>query len=568
MKKKIIISLITIASTILAFLGIYYFGLPALSGQNFGFLLLIFILLGVVLSLVFMCVEEKVLAWNRKKGRLTYCAHRVNKATGKMEKYESDIENKYKYYPFKIVGLTASVALVFGMIVGVCSTPLFQAKRYAKQLNIEDGTSEEFNEEFKFDGDVLLPILDKELAFKAAQAKLSTYGSQYTIDSTNFTIISVNRDGKDELVRVTPLEYSDIFVSMNKNTHGSIGYIEVNVVTKETKLVEVEGGMKYMPSAIFNYDLNRHIRFHYPSVLYNETYFEIDDEGNPYWVVPTYKNEITLYQGGTPTGTIIVNPVNGDIDRYKLGEEPSWVDRVVEVELMEKQATNALRYKNGFFNTIFGSKKEVFQVSDGYNYFIKNGQTHYVSCITSPNEADQTSIGFLTINLKTKEAKKYMIPGITEMRAREIATLHESVKAQNLDATWPILMNYKGVPTYFLVLKNDVQPCKMVLLDVETGISIAMGDTMDEVKSKYDKLINNSSSSIENEVKELTSVVTRVQIFGDDIYFMLEGVEDKYFIVEKSVSLDAMFLKEADKVKITYVEYEGYNFVKTLVKVA
>ena len=110
-------------------------------------------------------------------------------------------------------------------------------------------------------------------------------------------------------------------------------------------------------------------------------------------------------------------------------------------------------------------------------------------------------------------------------------------------------MNYKGVPTNYLVLKKDVQPCKMVLLDVETGISIAMGDTMDEVK-------------------ELTSVVTRVQIFGDDIYFMLEGVEDKYFIVEKSVSLDAMFLKEADKVKITYVEYEGYNFVKTLVKVA
>ena len=149
MKKKIIISLITMASTILAFLGIYYFGLPALSGQNFGFLLLIFILLGVVLSLVFMFVEEKVLAWNRKKGRLTYCAHRVNKATGKMEKYESDIENKYKYYPFKIVGLTVSVALVFGMIVGVCSTPLFQAKRYAKQLNIEDDTSEEFNKEFK-----------------------------------------------------------------------------------------------------------------------------------------------------------------------------------------------------------------------------------------------------------------------------------------------------------------------------------------------------------------------------------------------------------------------------------
>ena len=174
--------------------------------------------------------------------------------------------------------------IVFALLIlfGIAGSKLFNAKSYYKQLQIEEAPESELKEIFDYDKEnVLLPVIDKDLAFKLAQASLSDYGAQYTIDYNNFTLMSVTRNNEDQLIRVAPLEYSNFFVSLNRITQGTIGYIEVNVVTKETKLVIVEGGLKYMPSSILNYDLDRHIRFTFPTEMYSEYNFEIDNEGNP-----------------------------------------------------------------------------------------------------------------------------------------------------------------------------------------------------------------------------------------------------------------------------------------------
>ena len=424
----------------------------------------------------------------------------------------------------------------------------------------------ELKEVFDYDkGNVLLPIIDKDLAFKLAQASLSDYGAQYTIDYDNFTLISVSRDGKDQLLRIAPLEYSNFFVSLNRMKEGTIGYIEVNVVTKETKLVEVNGGLKYMPTSIFNYDLDRHIRFKYPTEMYDEYNFEIDNEGNPYWIIPTFRKQIGVINGPTSKGVIVVNPVNGEIKKYNIGEEPSWVDRTVNEVIVNSQATNSFRYKNGFFNVHFGQKKEVFQLSDGYNYFIKEGQTYYVSCITSPNENDQTSIGFVTVNLKTKHATKYFVNGITEMRAREIAMNDARVKAQALTATWPILINYKDVETYFIVLKNDVQSQKIVFINVKNGELVAMGDTIEEAKAEYDKLLADSGNAAVESIK-IEGTVERIRDLGGQIEFTIKDYNDKYFVVAPSVSIDARFIQVGDNVSITCNDYGTYYYVLELVK--
>ena len=346
---------------------------------------------------------------------------------------------------------------------------------------------------------------------------------------------------------------------------GTIGYIEVNVVTKETTLIKVEGGLKYMPSSIFNYDLDRHIRFNFPTEMYDEYNFEIDNEGNPYWVIPTNKKEIGVINGPTAKGVIIVNPTTGEINNYKLGEEPSWVDRTVNESIVDTQATNAFKYKNGYLNVHFGEKKEVFQLSDGYNYFIKNGQTYYVSCITSPNENDQTSIGFVTINLKTREAHKYYVNGITEMRAREIAMNDARVKAQKLVATWPILINYEGVETYFIVLKNEVQAQKIVLMNVKDGGLVAMGDTLEQAKAEYDKILADSGQSV-IEALEITGEVVRIRDLGDTIEFILKDKEDKYFVVSPKVSIDARFIQVGDNVSVKCNDYGEYYYVLELIK--
>ena len=545
--------------------GIYYFTLPVFNFGNIGFYLYLGIIIVFVISTPLMLLSNKLIKWNKKRSFTKFEYDMYEKKFTK-----ATVDSSIKFNKRNILFSTAAttfIIIIFALIIfGICGSKLFNSKAYYEQLEIKEAPETELQEIFDYDkGNVLLPLIDKDLSFKLAQASLSDYGAQYTIDYDNFTLISVSRNEKDELVRITPLEYANLFVSMNRIEEGTIGYIEVNVVTKEAKLVEVEGGLKYMPSAVLDYDLDRHIRFKYPTLLYNEYNFEIDDEGNPYWVIPTYKMEIGVINGPTSNGVLLVNPVTGEINNYNLGEEPKWVDRTVNEVIVDTQATNSFRYKNGYLNVHFGQKKEVFQLSDGYNYFIKDGNTYYVSCITSPNENDQTSIGFVTINLKTKEATKYFVNGMTEMRAREIAMNDARVKAQQLIATWPILINYKNVETYFIVLKNEVQAQKIVFINVKNGELVAMGDTIEEARSEYDKLLANSGNTEVDSIK-IEGEVLRIRDLGEQIEFILKDSEDKYFVVSPSVSIDARFIQVGDTISIKCNDYGTYYYVLELVK--
>lgn len=560
MKNKIkrisIISIIFIVS----YFVIGYLTLPVLNFQSFGSHVYIGILVAYILTIILYCFQNKIISYFGKS-RKKYKRVVVTKNEIKTESvYAKDAFTGGNLACIAYSFVTGVILLV-GLISVIAGSKMFRAKDYYNQLTIENGTTEEFNDIYSYQNeDVLLPTIDKDLAFRLAEARLADYGAQYTIDYENFTLISINQDGEDKLVRIAPLEYSNLFVSLNRMKQGTIGYIIVNVVTKEAKLYTFDDGLKYMPSSKFSYDLDRHIRFNYPTKMYNDKYFEINDQGNPYWIVPTYENEISIFNGATSKGVIVCNAINGDINYYNLGEEPKWVDRAIFDTLVESQATNALKYKNGYINATFGSKKEVFQVSDGYNYYIKNGHTYYVSCITSPNENDQTSIGFITIDLKTKHAVRYAISGITEMRAREIAMMDERVKAQSLDATWPILINYEGVPTYFVILKNDVQAQKVVFINVSDGGLVAMGNGFREAESEYNNLLASNGSHVSDSL-EISGKVTKIRDLGETIEFMIDSVNDSYFVVSVSLSIDARFINIGDEVTLKYRNYGTYNYV-------
>lgn len=530
---------------------IFYFSLFALSGYSAFFYIYIFLILAPIMYIVIKQILDK------KYLDKTYTVKCIN-----FKKIHLKLDGKKTYVTqFIVAGLV--VVLIFLGITRFAGSTLFNAKKLSHQLPIIEGTTEEFEEVFSYDkSEVKLPIIDKDLAFRLAEQTLGNYGAQYTVNYDNFTITSVIEDGEEKLYRVTPLEYSGFFVSINKMSTGSVGYIKVNVETQEAELIEVEGGIKYLPSAILNYDLNRKVRFSYPTKLFGKYSFEIDDSGNPYWVIPTYRNECALFAGANSTGTIVLDAVTGESNYYEIGEEPRFVDRVCDTDLVDKQATNALKYQNGFFNATVGAKSNVFATSDGYNYFIRDGHTYYVSCITSVNNNDQTSIGFVTIDLKTKEAKKYLIPGITEMRARDILMLDESVKAQALDATWPILINYRGVPTYFVTLKNNVQFQLACLINVSDGSVVAMGNTLDEAAKKYESLLAEKG---EGDIEEFEIVGTVTKLLfresAQEIDFIIDSLNNEYFVVRIDLSLAARFLKVGDKVKLTYQKSQSYNYV-------
>ncbi len=560
--------IITYLAYLLVIVLYWYFKLPFFNFRSVEFYIYLMIVFSLPIAILYACIKKK---FEKKEKNTVYTTYIYKK--GRFEKVTRNIEEKYQFSTlvFKGIFLVILFFIIVIMLFSLTGLKIFNAKRYANQLEIKEGNRDDLNTVFDYNAkEVLLPLIDKDLAFRLAEARLDKYGSQFSIDYENFTLISVNRGGQTELLRVTPLEYATPFVALSRGDKGTMGYIEVNVITQEAKLITYpEGeGLKYMPSGIFDKDLDRHIRTKYPALIYKNKYFEIDNEGNPYWVIPTLKKEIGVFSGDTPKGVLVVDPRSGDMNHYALEDDtkPTWLQRAVDEQILAMQANHALTYKNGFWNTLF-AKKEVFQLSDGYNYFIKDGNTYYVSCVTSPNANDQTSIGFITINLKTKESSFYSNPGITEMRAREIAQNDERVKAQKLSSTWPILITYHNEPTYFVVLKNDVLSQKIALINVEDGTLVAIGDTLDAAKQEYESLLANEGAITPSEEEKEVVTVTRIRDLGNKIQFMTVEHQDVYFEVDVNLSLDARFLQIGDVIEITYKKNVDYNLVLLLTKI-
>ncbi len=466
---------------------------------------------------------------------------------------------------YSILGLLFFLYLVIG---GISGAHIIRAKAYVGQMPMEVLEIDDFAEQVSPEsiGSSTLPIIDKEIALRKAEGQLSTYGSQYSIGDS-FTLININDDGVDRLVRVAPLEYNGLVVAATHYNSGSVGYVMVDVVTEEAKFVEVEEGIKYLESGLLNRNLSRYIWMHYPTSLITEYSFEIDDNGTPYWVASVYDNEVGLFSGQNPIGAIVVNAVNGDINRYDIKDVPNWVDRVIPSEQAITQANNALTYKNGWFNATFGAKKDVFNLTEEYNYISLKGKTYMYSGITSPNNADETSVGFLLVDLRTKESRMYRIQGITEYRAMEIARSHQSVKAQNLNATEPLLVNIEGQPTYFLTLKNSVQRQWYVLVRVSDG-AIVLNQNLRNCKSEYISLLTNQNGSpVTAGLESFSGIVSRIrEAQGDTLEFVFANDVGKIYIVPISLGVDTRFLQAGDTVTVKFLPSDdGTYLVRELI---
>ena len=481
-----------------------------------------------------------------------------------------------------LLGIGAAIVLILVALVASATSWLVwpgNAARYYAQLPVTELEGGAFSKDFP-DGisslagaeRIVLPRTDKQLSIATAQGKMGNYGARFHLDSEIFTSIAVRRDGETRVVRVSPLDYTGFLVALTGGSKGTAGYIEVDQVSELGRLVPVEGGMVYTPMAVFSHKLDRLLRFRYRTFLFGAKSFEIDDSGRPWWVVPVMRNAVGLFGGPVARGIVLVNPSTGHSEFYTPGTEPSWVDRVYPTEVVIAQANNRLRLGGGWVNATLGQKKDVFQLSDSYNYVVSEGKdgphAWLVSGVTSPSESDQTLVGFMTINLKTGEARRYALSGITEMRAMEIAQNDERVRAQALQATWPILVDVDGEPAYYLFLKNSVQRQRFVYVDLATGQKVAMGDTIETAKSEFSRMLGSRAVAPED-LRSAAGTVLRVKDSPEDksILFILAGEPGALYSAGADLSNGVRFMAPGDRVKISYRETSssgGKRFVITL----
>lgn len=454
----------------------------------------------------------------------------------------------------KTCALVLIVIAALFFVLQFLSSELLNAKKYRDQITISEVS--DFSQEFDAISIDSIPVVDKDTAIRLGEkqiGKQAGLGSQYDVSET-YTLIS---SGKD-LLRISPLEHQDFYKWFQNSSEGIPGYIRVNVRdANDVELVMLENGILYSPTAYFHQNLLRHVRFRYRTEILSDYSFELDDEGNPYWIISVVEPEIGWFGGLDAVAVIVVDPFTGEMIKYEEEDIPSWIDRVQPTALAWAQIDNWGYYVNGLLNTFFG-QKDMIQTTDGYNYVNIDTDTYIFSGLTSVG-ADQSISGFALINLRTKEASYIKVGGANEYSA--MSSAEGQVQHLGYRATFPILLNVGSEATYFISLKDAEELVKMYsFVNVSDYSIVGVGETVNKAYTDYVKKLgqagkdNLSDSSMIKEVTGTVSSINTAILDGTSWYYLTLENTDILYMGSLELSVELPVTQIGSTVKLSYID--------------
>lgn len=527
-KKKLLIAVLVILV-----LGIYYYtALPAINIHATEFWVFLIILI-ILAGLLFV----------RKKN---------------LDRYELKESKGLKV----ILGLLAAVVIVY-LAGSLLSSPVVNAKKYQQLMTVENGEFTTDIEELSFDQ---IPLLDRDSATLLGNRKMGSMVdmvSQFEVDGL-YSQINYN----DRPVRVSPLRYASLIKWFTNQSEGIPAYIMIDMATQDTELVKLDNGMKYTASDHFNRNIYRHLRFRYPTYIFNDLSFEVDEEGVPYWICPVRKYNIGLFGGVTIGRVVLCNAITGETQDYAVEDAPQWIDRAYSADLLVQLYDYYGTLKHGFLNSVLG-QKDCLETTEGYNYLAIDDDVWVYTGVTSVS-GDQSNVGFVLMNQRTMETRFYEVEGATEASA--MSSAEGQVQNLHYTATFPLLLNISGEPTYFIALKDDAGLVKMyAMVNVQKYQIVATGDTVSKCEEAYTDLMyeNGIKETAEDtrEIRTVTAPITKIAqgvIEGNSHYYIMLDGSDEIFDIPVVDFIDIIRFDVGDEVTIEYKEGNQSNTVLSL----
>ena len=469
-----------------------------------------------------------------------------------------------------ILTIIAIISIIL-LILLICSSRVVAANKYKDIAQIEnDGI---FVEDIPaIDSSDDIPTIDKATAQKLGDRAMGTmekYLSQYEV-SSEYNLICY----KGSYYRVSPLMYGNFFKYLNSKEVGIHAYVLVDVYTGKVELIELEARktIQYAPSACFSKNLNRYLRGKYPTKVFAEANFEIDDDGTPYYIVPTLKVNAGLFGAPSIDNVLLVNAVTGDVKEYSIDKVPDWVDNVYDVTRIMNEIDWKYSLVHGYFNL---SKKDVRKTSYSFDYnqyyaIPKDGHVYIYTGVTSAG-GDEANIGFLLINMRNGKATYYPDPGAEESSAQ--ASARGLVQQYGYSAGPVMLVNINDEQTYFFALKdNQLLIKKYALVNKADYTNVVVEDTIEQAVNVYREKLNLVSSEpvIEAPVEKKTvtgivSSVYEVTMDGNTMFIIyLEGNNELYVsAIANSFEQPAKLIPTAS-VTMNYTVENGTNMVNEI----
>lgn len=452
-----------------------------------------------------------------------------------------------------VIGLFGWFVLPF-----LTSSAIFHSSSYKELLG--EVKEKQFTEDVSPIDIDKVRVVDQDLAEKLGEKLLGSepaLGSIVTLGEFNIQLVN------GELKWVSPLLHSGFFKWMNKS--GTPGYITVSATNpSDVKLVTNINGepinIKYQPKAYFGENLARHLYFSgFMTTGLTDYSFELDENGNPFYIVTTFKKRIG-FSGSDATGVAIVNPQTGEVNQYHMGNIPEWVDRVQPENFVTDQIDDWGLYVNGWINALF-TKEDTLQTSKGMSLVYGSDNKSYWYTGMTSSGGDSSTVGFMLVNTKTKEAKWYKQSGATEDKAEKSA--EGEVQEKNYSATSPILYNVLGLPTYVTTLKDNEGLVKLIaFISVEQYSIVGTGKTIKDALRNYKSLLTSSGSktdiSTSFDLVSASGTVKRISFDvkdGNSFYYFTIDVgthSSKIFMTSSSLSDKIILTEKGDKVEFEF----------------
>ena len=476
---------------------------------------------------------------------LPFFGFKITRQTnGSGKKFALEKDGSFKKWLIPII-LTPTIVLIVGTVI---SSTLFNARGYASVISVKES---DFSADMPESNEITnIALMDTDSARRLGNKELgnlSNVVSQYTL-SDYYTQINFNRSPK----KVANLEYDDFFKWLQNKDAGIPGMVMVDPVNSSAEYKAFSKPMYYAESAFFGQDLMRKLRFSYPTKIFNSVSFEVDDNGNPYYIVACSRPKVSLFGASDISEVIIFNPCDGSSEKYPVESTPSWVDIVYTGELACEKYNWHGMLSGGFINSVIGNVG-CKQSTDDFGYIVIGDDVWYFTGVTSAVSADKSNIGFIISNARTGEYKFYPVIGAEEHSAMDAA--QGEVQEKGYVASFPSLVNVSGEATYIMVLKDAAGIVKLyALVNVENYSIVATGTTQSDAMSAYKNLLLQNDLMEDTDASKTADITVenvRIATVADvaTVYITAEdGTVYKGFIASDE---SLVLIRIGDKISVT-----------------
>jgi hypothetical protein len=549
-------------------LAILYFGLPALTGPFWGWQWLLW-------PLAFSCVGNLFSFAVPALGVLEGAALASQGLRGRSSSSSSSTGQRNYSRGNVAAGIFGLVIVgVFGIVAPILITIFttwFDAN--AKALaNIPQVTVQKSANLPPTDQNHIVLVSENVASYEGQQVLGSTgqnLGSAYSIDPASYTLQSI----KSHLYYVAPLSYNNIFVNLSSPT--TPGFVVVDAEnpratpTLWTDQVQAGSSLGYLPGALLNQDLLRHVYlsgYTYGRLL--DPTLELDDNYKPYWTI-SLMQPIRGYAGDDLRKVLLVDAHTGVIKEYNPQDVPVWVDRVLPSDTVSQYLQWWGLYKNApWFNPSgLGQQKPADDPQLLYNNVDK---PVWLVPMTSASASDNSSTGIFLFDTHKNQGTFYPLSGIGigSNVSNTFASTHSNIKNYTVDSVQ--LYQIFNTPTWVAIYvqqtdSGDIfQAVGMVDAHELNGSNVQFESTLSQTLTDYQQWLTqqNNGGNVPNggTTQTVTGKVSRISSITqgtNTIYYLQIAGQPVIFKVDLSLSPKLPLVQTGDTVTGTYLNTGG-----------